>query len=164
MQFQIPQFIETEDKIVGPLTIKQFLWLAAGGGLCFMLFFILQFAFWIIVAIFIMVIAVAGAFGKYNSQTLPVVAWHWLNYTWKPRVYIWQRESAYREVELKGKNFEIPLEMPNIKKLWQSLMTSKTPIAKREKIIRMPMAKDEKFNVFRKITADKEAARRVDYR
>ncbi|MCX6702477.1 MAG: hypothetical protein NTW60_01245 [Candidatus Wolfebacteria bacterium] len=55
-------------------------------------------------------------------------------------------------------------EMPDIKKLWQNLMTSKTPIAKREKIIRMPMGKDERFNVFRKITADKEIARRVDYR
>jgi len=33
MQFNVPQFIETEDKLIGPFTLKQFLYLAAGGAL-----------------------------------------------------------------------------------------------------------------------------------
>ena len=32
MQFQVPQFIEIEDKIFGPLTFKQFIYLAGGVG------------------------------------------------------------------------------------------------------------------------------------
>ncbi|TSC61742.1 MAG: SsrA-binding protein, partial [Parcubacteria group bacterium Athens0416_74] len=32
MQFQVPQFIEVEDKIVGPLTFKQFVFIAGGLG------------------------------------------------------------------------------------------------------------------------------------
>jgi hypothetical protein len=36
MQFQVPQFIEVEDKIIGPLTFKQFVFIAGGGGLAFM--------------------------------------------------------------------------------------------------------------------------------
>ena len=43
MQFQVPQFIEIEDKIFGPLTFKQFIYLAGGGGLCFLLYTILPF-------------------------------------------------------------------------------------------------------------------------
>ena len=38
MRFQVPQFIEIEDKIFGPLTIKQFIYIAGGAGLCFILF------------------------------------------------------------------------------------------------------------------------------
>ncbi len=30
MRFQVPQFIETETKIVGPFTLKQFLYIALG--------------------------------------------------------------------------------------------------------------------------------------
>ena len=33
MQFQVPQFLDVEDKIIGPFTIKQFLYLAGGVGL-----------------------------------------------------------------------------------------------------------------------------------
>lgn len=33
MKYQVPQFIEVEDKIFGPFTLKQFLYLAGGGAL-----------------------------------------------------------------------------------------------------------------------------------
>ncbi len=35
MQFQVPQFIDVEDKIFGPLTFKQFIYIIGGGGLAF---------------------------------------------------------------------------------------------------------------------------------
>ena len=35
MHFQTPQFIEIEDKIFGPLTLKQFIYLAGAAGLSF---------------------------------------------------------------------------------------------------------------------------------
>lgn len=38
MQFQVPQYIEVEDKIVGPLTLKQFLYLGGAGGIAYILF------------------------------------------------------------------------------------------------------------------------------
>jgi hypothetical protein len=38
MRFQVPQFIEVEDKIFGPLTVKQFIYLAGGAGLVFILY------------------------------------------------------------------------------------------------------------------------------
>ena len=33
MMFSVPQFIDVEDKIIGPLTLKQFIYLAGGAGL-----------------------------------------------------------------------------------------------------------------------------------
>lgn len=35
MQFQVPQFIEVEDKIFGPLTFKQFLYVIGGAGFAY---------------------------------------------------------------------------------------------------------------------------------
>lgn len=36
MRYQVPQFIEVEDKIFGPLTLKQFIYLAGSAGLAFL--------------------------------------------------------------------------------------------------------------------------------
>lgn len=38
MQFQVPQYIEVEDKLVGPLSFKQFIYLAGAGGVSYILF------------------------------------------------------------------------------------------------------------------------------
>ena len=43
MQFKVPQFLEIEDKIFGPFTFKEFIYLAGGAGICYMLFKLLGF-------------------------------------------------------------------------------------------------------------------------
>ena len=32
MRFEVPQFVDIEDKIFGPLTFKQFIYIAGGAG------------------------------------------------------------------------------------------------------------------------------------
>ncbi len=41
MQFQVPQFIEVEDKIFGPLTFKQFIYITGGAGCAYLLYRVL---------------------------------------------------------------------------------------------------------------------------
>ena len=41
MQFQVPQFIEVEDKIFGPLTFKQFVYIGGGVGACYIIWRVL---------------------------------------------------------------------------------------------------------------------------
>ena len=53
MQFQVPQFVEVEDKIVGPLTLKQFLYVGGAVGASLLLFFVIQFWLWVILSVFI---------------------------------------------------------------------------------------------------------------
>lgn len=167
MQFQIPQFIEVEDKIVGPLTLKQFLYIAIAAAFSFIFFFILQSWLWIIITLILAVAALAAAFVKYNGQPLPRMALRAFNFFWKPRLYLWQRESEFREIEVKGKKFQLSDQTPNLKKLWSDLMTTKLPIPKREKILNIPFGQNrskERFEIFRKRTGEKEIARRIDYR
>ena len=47
MRFEVPQFIEIEDKIFGPLTWKQFIYLAGGAGFGVIAFFLLPFVLFV---------------------------------------------------------------------------------------------------------------------
>jgi len=67
---QVPQFINMESKIVGPLSLRQFLFLAGGGALIFVLNFVLSTGLWLIVSLFIAALAIALAFVKVNEQPL----------------------------------------------------------------------------------------------
>ena len=71
MRFQVPQFIETETKIVGPFTLKQFLFLAAGGLLIFVLQFLFSLTYLIIFGLPIALAAIALAFYKVDGLPLP---------------------------------------------------------------------------------------------
>lgn len=94
MQFQVPQFIDVEDRVVGPLTWKQFLYLAAGGGILFVLWFILTPLAWIAVAIFVGGLAVAAAFIKVNGRPFLAFIGSVLGFAVKPRQYIWKQPGA----------------------------------------------------------------------
>lgn len=93
MRFQVPQFIEVEDKIFGPLTLKQFIYLAAGGAISFMFFHF----FPIYVALFFIVptagLALALAFYKVNNKPFIVIMEAALKYLVGNKLYIWKKEK-----------------------------------------------------------------------
>ena len=176
MQFQTPQFIDVESKIVGPLTLKQFLYLAAAGGVSFLLFFTLQTWIWFIITAVLAVIAISLAFVKYNGQPLPKIAIRALFFFWRPRLYLWQRQMEEKIInipriqsaESQRRNLkDFFSEMPSVKKLYTDLMTSRNPIPKREKSgqpAHWGRKQKEGFAALRKLTGEKEIARRIDYR
>ena len=92
-QFQVPQFIDVEDKIIGPLTLKQFLYLAAGGALITIaraLFLPLIFYPFALVCF---TLALALAFYKVNGIPFAKVLLSALSYFSKPHLYIWKQEE-----------------------------------------------------------------------
>src|SRR6185369_5410501 len=92
MQFQVPQFIETEDKLVGPLTLRQFIYVAVAAGIFAMLYFLVQT--WLSVSLGIILLGSAGAlaFVKVQGRPLIDVTMSALGFYWKPHTYIWQPE------------------------------------------------------------------------
>jgi len=91
-QFQVPQFIDIEDKIFGPLTIKQFIYVLGGTGLIGFL--------WLLglpSVIFWPAAMLAGgffgalAFMKVNGQPFITVLANALNHVTHPRLYVWKR-------------------------------------------------------------------------
>lgn len=178
MQFQVPQFIETEDKIVGPLTIRQFLYLAGAGGISFFFFFFIQTLLWIFITVLLGVSGAALAFLRINGRPLPVILKAALIYYWKPRLFLWQRKKgiakeAMPELELEKKQKKMPVMERlavgmQLKGIWEKLETSRMPIPKRELRVSprafSPAAKKERTLILRKITGAPEIAKRVDYR
>lgn len=91
MQFQVPQFIEMEDKIVGPLTLKQFGFFAAAFAICFFLFRILTTFFAIMLAIPVVTIAFAFAFGKIKGIPVTKYLINFVGFALKPQMYFWKK-------------------------------------------------------------------------
>lgn len=98
-QYQVPQFITVEDKVIGPFTIKQSLYLGAGAILITIIRQILQpFLFWPI-SILIAAFAASLAFLKINEQPFPVVLKNSFFFLIRPRMFMWKREPAPRPAE-----------------------------------------------------------------
>lgn len=92
MQFQVPQFIDTEDKIVGPLSLKQFAFIGIGGVFSAILYFTVQTWLWVLVSIFIFGFAIALAFVKIQGRPFFNVLLAAFNFYWHPQTYVWQPE------------------------------------------------------------------------
>ncbi len=89
MQYQVPQFIEIEDKIFGPLTLKQFLYLAGGAGICLIFFTIFPLFLTIFLGIPVMAAALALAFYEVNGRPLVVAVEHGFYYLFGSTLYLW---------------------------------------------------------------------------
>jgi len=107
-QYQVPQFIEVEDKIFGPLTLRQFIYLAGAGGLSLIFFTLLPF----ILALPLIGLAVgigAGfAFYKVNGRPLVVAAEHAFSYFLGHKLYLWKQRQP--ETESSKQKTEVPAD------------------------------------------------------
>lgn len=99
MQFKVPQFLEIEDKIFGPFTFRQFVYLAGGAGLCFILYKILGL-FWGAIPI----LAVAGfslmlTFYRPNNKPFVYMIEAGFKYIFQNKLYIWKRRQNKISIE-----------------------------------------------------------------
>lgn len=94
MQYQVPQFIEVEDKIFGPLTLKQFIYMAGGAGLSFIVYQLLpSLIFSIIPILLIMAFSGALAFYKVNNKPFINVVEAAFKYVTSAKLYIWKKKD-----------------------------------------------------------------------
>ena len=103
MQYAVPQFIEVEDKIFGPLTLKQFIYLAGAGGVLFILLKMLPLVIAIFVAIPVVALALALAFYKINKRPFVLVLESAFKYILSNRLYIWKSKDIKQIIAEKDK-------------------------------------------------------------
>ena len=101
MRFLLPQFIETETKIVGPFTLQQFLWIAGGAAFIFLFYMLIKSVLFFVFAIPVAVIFLALAFWKIDGVSLIVYASYGISYLTNPKKYIFMKndESSGWKVE-----------------------------------------------------------------
>ena len=175
MQFQVPQFIDTEDKIVGPLSLRQFAYVGTAAAISGALLFVMQPWLWAIISVPLLGVGGMLAFGRVNGRPISVYIRSLFQSIWAPSVYVF-RSGA--EITIPTKPTKLPSvpklgkfakpDLAGIKNLWMQMNTSKTAIPKRE--LALPIQSQsfsqlkEKFEAVRQITGEKEIAKRVDYR
>jgi phosphate/sulfate permease len=91
MRFQVPQFIDVEDKIFGPFTFKQFLYLAGGASVTLVAVTFLGWVFGIMVSMPIIAFALALAFYKVNNRPFVNVLESAFKYFTSDKLYIWKK-------------------------------------------------------------------------
>ncbi|PIT92715.1 MAG: hypothetical protein COU08_00945 [Candidatus Harrisonbacteria bacterium CG10_big_fil_rev_8_21_14_0_10_42_17] len=167
MQFQVPQFIESEAKIVGPLTLKQFLFIGSGVGLSIFFFFVLDFIFFIMLSLLVLGITGSLAFVKYNGQPLPTMIKSALKFLWNPHFFVWKPGKPGSESITLPKIPHPSSPGNKIKDLVFKLNTTTKNITQRERNLRLSKTHSETdkehYEVIRKKTGEREAARRIDY-
>ena len=93
MRFQVPQFIEMETKIVGPLTWKQFIWVALGVGFLLILFRFLSGVLLISVSLVVIVVFGGLAFLRIEEMSLLEYLMKALGYALGPKKYLFKKEN-----------------------------------------------------------------------
>lgn len=99
MQFQVPQFTEIEDKIIGPFTLKQFLYLLGGGVIIFIFYKLFNLFICIILSFPIAAITIALAFIRINNRPFISVIKNFLGFLRKPDFYVWKKPLAKAQKE-----------------------------------------------------------------
>lgn len=97
MQYQVPQFIELEDKIFGPLTLKQFIYIAGTGGVCLVFFTLLPLYITLILGTPVMLFGLALAFYEVNGRPFIVAIEHGFSYFFGAKLYLWKQQQSSQE-------------------------------------------------------------------
>ena len=89
MQFQVPQFIEVEDKIFGPLTFKQFIYVGGGLGASYLVFRILPLYVAAPLIVVIGGLAAGLAFFQLNGRPFIIGLENGFFFLLRSKLYLW---------------------------------------------------------------------------
>jgi hypothetical protein len=91
-QFVVPQFIDVEDKILGPITTRQFLIILGTALVLFIMYKILRFIPFVLSGLPISGIAGTFAFAKINGAPFHLFFLNILQTARRPNVRIWYKD------------------------------------------------------------------------
>lgn len=89
MQFQVPQFIEVEDKIFGPLTFRQFVYVGGGLGTAYLIWRLAPLFLAVPLIIAVVGLAVALAFLQMNGRPFIAGLESAFYYILRGKLYLW---------------------------------------------------------------------------
>ena len=91
MQFKVPQFIDIEDKLFGPFTFRQFVYLIGGVGLMYVIYKILPLWIGIFLIIPVGILSALLIFYKINEKPFIFYLEAGFNYFVSGKLYLWKQ-------------------------------------------------------------------------
>jgi hypothetical protein len=116
-QFIVPQFIDKEDRIIGPITVRQFLICLVAAGILFVEYKLLTTAFFILALIPTAGLAGTFAFIKINGQPFHLFFVNFLQTQVRPKLRVWNKSLSLDEIKSAQKVVGLPaVEKVKLKK------------------------------------------------
>jgi len=159
MLYKVPQKINLEDKVIGPLTFRQFLYLLAGGipsiiiiktlevfGLSIFLGIILTLPLWLSASFL--------AFGKFQEQNMDQIIVAFLSFFRSPKIFVWKTTVVPPKVKILSKKkkthkFSTPKSLSSrLQNLHEEISIYGIPTQESRKRI---VARQKKLNIKTKI-------------
>ena len=106
MRYQVPQFVDIKDRIIGPLTLKQFLYYIVAGMLLVPVYLLADLGLFLSVAIPTLGVAAAFAHIRWHGQSFVSLLLSGLRYFTSERMYLWRREAGAGNIHIAGKEYE----------------------------------------------------------
>jgi hypothetical protein len=91
-QFLVPQFIDVENKILGPITTRQFVIMIGTMGALFIMYKTLDFSAFIVATLITVVIAMAFGFVKVNGLPFHFFVLNIIQTTLRPSLRTWMKD------------------------------------------------------------------------
>ena len=99
-QYKVPQDVEAEDKLIGPLSLRQFIYVVIGIGWAGLMFLLLRNA---IIVMIILIIPVTGfflllGFGRRQEQSFENYFVALIKFLIEPRIRIWDKDLSQEQL------------------------------------------------------------------
>ncbi|OGL70422.1 hypothetical protein A3B32_01500 [Candidatus Uhrbacteria bacterium RIFCSPLOWO2_01_FULL_53_9] len=97
-QFVVPQFLDVESKIIGPVTIRQFVVLLSAGLIGTLFFRLFDFALFLLFTIPIAIFAIVIAFVRINGQPFHYFMINAVQTVRRPNLRVWNKMRTDAEL------------------------------------------------------------------
>ena len=102
MQFKIPQFLERQPLVVGPLAFKQALYFGVAILISFYLHSATHFLVFLMLSIPLIGFAFCLSFVKIEGIPLPEIIMQSFGFAFSPKIYLWKKKENLRVIKLKS--------------------------------------------------------------
>lgn len=102
-QFVVPQFIDVENKILGPLTVRQFIIFLVAAGLIVLCFRLASF--WLAAIMSVIIFGLSGTFAflRINGRPFHFLLLNMIQTLRKPTLKVWNKEISAKELRVRTK-------------------------------------------------------------
>jgi hypothetical protein len=111
-QYPVPQFIESEGKIISFLTFRQFFTLVIGGAVCLGFYYLLPFFLFLTLSIFVGILVMVVAFLKVDNVSAMTIIFNFLTFSMGSKNYVWKKKSIMMKNPLMGPAAVTKPQMP----------------------------------------------------
>lgn len=105
MRFQVPQFVDIEDKVIGPLTLKQFAFYIIAAMVLGLLYVMVDLGLLLLLALPIVGVALLFAHGRFYGQSFGTILLNAMTFFSGSRLYLWRRVENDKPLNVSGSEY-----------------------------------------------------------